>query len=417
MKQIWTICCYTIRDAVSKKAFKISTALILALVLILCALPSIIESFSDDEDVTESTSQEFEDDGAVLYYQDEAGLIPGAEEYLAAFYEGVTVTPCTAAEAESLRSEIAEDDTKVLVCVTEQEGLPSLTVVTKSFLSAFDTDTLAQILSTLYITSVLDDMGLGEEIITLAQAELPCTVEQAGNMELGGYTLSIVLTLLIFMAIYYYGYGVSMSVATEKTSRVMETLVVSVKPSRILLGKCLGMGLVGLMQYALVLLTAAAGYQLLVPEDFNLMGEPLSFDSLTPASTALLTVYFLLGYALYAAMNAVCGAMVSKIEDLNSAMMPVMMISILSFYVGYMAGIMDDSGILSDIALYVPFCSPFYAPVYLLNHELDAGAVALSISILAVSMIAVLLLSIRLYSSSVLHYGKKRKLSELIRRS
>ena len=64
----------------------------------------------------------------------------------------------------------------------------------------------------------------------------------AGQMDLSGYALGLILTVLMFFAIYYYGYGVSMSVATEKASRVMETLVVSAKPSRLLIGKCLAMG-------------------------------------------------------------------------------------------------------------------------------------------------------------------------------
>jgi hypothetical protein len=99
-----------------------------------------------------------------------------------------------------------------------------------------------------------------------------------------------------------------MSVASEKTSRVMETLIVSTKPSRILLGKCIAMGTLGLIQLSIFILAAALGYNLLIPDDFTISGVPLALSSFTPASALLILVYFLLGYALFAMINSVCGA-------------------------------------------------------------------------------------------------------------
>src|SRR5690606_11215873 len=96
------------------------------------------------------------------------------------------------------------------------------------------------------------------------------------KMDITGYSLGIVLTLLMFFAVYYYGYGVAMSVASEKTTRVMETLVVSAKPSRILLGKCIAMGVLGLIQLSLFIVTAAVGYALIVPKGFTIGGVPLA---------------------------------------------------------------------------------------------------------------------------------------------
>ena len=77
--------------------------------------------------------------------------------------------------------------------------------------------------------------------IPVLSTDISYTTVPAGKMDVTGYSLGIVLTLLMFFAVYFYGYGVAMSVASEKTSRVMETLVVSAKPSRIF-GKCVAMG-------------------------------------------------------------------------------------------------------------------------------------------------------------------------------
>ena len=93
---------------------------------------------------------------------------------------------------------------------------------------------ISELLSDIYISNTLNSKGIDEETIAFAQSTLDMTQEFVGGMDFSGYMLGIVLTMLIFFAIYFYGYGVSMSVATEKTSRVIETLVVSSKPSRIL---------------------------------------------------------------------------------------------------------------------------------------------------------------------------------------
>ena len=208
-----------------------------------------------------------------------------------------------------------------------------------------------------------------------------------------------------------------MSIANEKASRVMETLIVSAKPSHVLIGKCLGMGLLGLAQLSAFLLAAVAGYLLLVPKDFTIMGMPISLSAFTFSSAVLVLLYFVLGFALYAVMNAVCGALVDKIEDLNSAMMPVAFISMISFYVGYFTAISDTAGIISKFAVYVPFTSPFVVPFKILNSDIPASDIAISIALLLAAVVVVAWFSARLYTASVLRYGKRLRIKELYRKS
>ena len=133
-------------------------------------------------------------------------------------------------------------------------------------MSGINAQTAAQALSDLYIANTLIKQGISSDTIAFAQSSLPFSVTYMGSMNVSGYAIGILLTMLIFFAIYFYGYGVSMSVATEKTSRVMETLIVSAKPSRILIGKCLAMGFLGLAQFTGVLLFGVLCYNLLIPE-------------------------------------------------------------------------------------------------------------------------------------------------------
>lgn len=174
------------------------------------------------------------------------------------------------------------------------------------------------------------------------------------------------------------------------------------------------MGLLGICQFAIVLLSGVVFYKVFIPENFVLMGMPLSLDAFTYKSAILIGVYFLLGYALYAVLNAVCGASVSKIEDLNSAMMPVMMVAMISFFIGYFTAISGSgSSLFQKIAMYIPFCSPFIMPFKLLNGDVAALDITISIALLIVAIVIVTMISIRIYSASVLHYGKRMKWKDL----
>jgi ABC-2 type transport system permease protein len=143
-------------------------------------------------------------------------------------------------------------------------------------------------------------------------------------------------------------------------------------------------------------------------------GIPLALSSFTLPSALLILVYFLLGYALFAMINSVCGATVSRAEDLQSAMMPSIIISIISFYSAYVVMFLPDQGI-RRIVTYVPLTAPFIMPFRLLNENVPAADILISIVSLILAIIVVAALSVKLYSASVLHYGQRLKLREMFK--
>ncbi len=275
-------------------------------------------------------------------------------------------------------------------------------------------DRMKETVRRVIVDDALSKAGVAESTSQLVLTDIPSITIPASKMDITGYALGIVLTMIIFFAIYFYGYGVAMSVASEKTSRVMETLIVSTKPSRILLGKCIAMGTLGLIQLSIFILAAALGYNLLIPDDFTISGVPLALSSFTPASALLILVYFLLGYALFAMINSVCGATVSRAEDLQSAMMPSVLISMISFYAAYMVMFMPDQGI-RRIVTYIPFTSAFIMPFRLLNENVAPIDIGISVVLLLVAIILVAMVSVRLYSASVLHYGQRLKIKDMFK--
>lgn len=429
MRQIWIVFLYTLKDAARKKAFKISTVLLMVVVLAAClilrftgndqeATVGAVPETAQEVAVSETEPEAIEPEGK-CYYIDEQNAIPGGMEALQAAMPEIAFEQGAMAQSEAYHQEIADNaDLSMIIIVPSEEAAPVVRVVTKDFMSGVGSNTAGDILTRQYIANQLQAQGVKSETVSeLLNVQLAVASEIAGEMDISGYVLGIVITMLIFFAIYYYGYGVSMSIATEKTSRVMETLVVSAKPSRILIGKCLGMGVLGLLQFGGIIAFAALCYHYLVPADYLIMGLPLSLSCFTLSRALIIITYFVLGYILYAVMNAVCGASVSKIEDLNSAMMPVVLIAMISFYVGYFAAISGSGAesLLQKVAIYIPFCSPFIVPFKILNGDVPAMDIVLSIAALVAAIALIAALSIRIYTASVLHYGNRLKLKDMFR--
>ena len=421
MKKIMTVFGFTFRDAVGKKAFLISTVIILVLMLVLFALPMLIgspDSSGPDGGVGPIPTPGGEPVPVTVvdktcYYIDEDNLIPNGHEALVNAFSDTMVIPARLSDLEQYREAVKNSGDHSIVVVSAGEDLPFVQITTQTFMNGISSSAVISTLSRTYVVSALEEKGLDPDTIKLSQSSLSFATDIAGSMDLSGYVLGIAFTLLMFFAVYYYGYGVAMSVATEKTSRVMETLVVSAKPSSILIGKCLAMGALGLLQFTVILAFGAVLYRLLVPADFVLMGMPLSLSAFTWQSAVLILIFFLLGYMLYAVMNAACGAMVSKIEDLNSAMMPVMLIAMISFYGAYFIAISQVEGVVEKIVMYLPFSAPFIMPFKILNKSAAASDIVFAILALVVAIVLIAWFSIRIYSASVLHYGKKLKLREI----
>ena len=414
MKQFFTVFRFTFLDAVRKKAFKISTAILLVLILVACMIPRAIGWFSPGKNDSTEGQEAYASAGTLLLF-DEAGAIGNAEEYLSMIGYSVFIVP--GAETEKAEQAILDGKADAFVRITPSAPVPKADIFIRDFMHAPNTDAIRTQLSSAWRAGELEKIGADGKILEIVVSSVPAFEQALGSMDLTGYTFGIIASMLMFFAVYFYGISVANSVAMEKTSRVMETLVVSAKPSAILLGKCAAMGAAGLAQMAGVILYGVLMYNALVPEGTMIFGMQLSFAGVTPVNLVIIILYFLLGYALYALLYAVCGATVSRIEDISPALMPVSLISMLSFYVGYFTSIMGNSfGAIEWIARYIPFCAPFGMPFRLLNGSVTVGQCAVSLSVMVASIALVSGLCIKLYKASIMHYGNRLKIRDLIGR-
>ena len=412
MKQILTVFSYTFKEGVRKKAFWISTLVIMVLLGGMCAIPRVMTLFDKEEESAE-TKTEY---SGTCYMADETGVFEKEIPYLKAVYPGMNFKSIEQDEIKGLEKAVDESKSRnvAILSIQEKEAAPVLEITVSNFLSKVQVDTIADACNKIWQSHLLTEKGLEKGEVAVIQTPLTYTEKFIGNMNLTEYVVGLLLTFVMFFAVYYYGYGVAMSISSEKTSRVMETLIISAKPSKILIGKCLAMGTVGLLQLGGLMAFAGFCYKFILPEGFQIAGVDLAVSGFTPKTLIFLIIYFILGYALYAVMNSVCGAAVSKIEDLNSAMMPVSILVIIGFYLGYFTSVMGGgSGALSKLAVYLPISSPFAVPFKLITGEINMQELGISILLLVLAIVIVTTFSVRIYSASVMHYGNRLKWKEL----
>lgn len=410
MKQLLAVFRFTYLDAVRKKSFRVTTILLLVVILAVCLVPKL---FGDSPSETSESAAYLPGAGETIYYLDEAGAIPDGAQTLKAC--GYAVEILQKADEADARARVADDGSAALVTV-KAGARPSITVTVKNFMSGLSTETVSSLLSGAWSAARLAEAGMDAATIQSTLAPLSVETESAGTMNPVGYTLGLVLSMVMFFAVFFYGYGVANSIATEKTSRVMETLIVSAKPTNILIGKCAAMGAVGLTQMGVLGAFGVLCARLLIPEGVTIGGIPLTLEGLTALNGLYLVLFFLIGYAMYSMLGAVCGASVSRIEDISTAMMPLSLLAMISFYLGYFTFIAGRTGgALELIARYLPFAAPFGMPARLLTGAATPAQALLSLAIMLVTLVALAALSARLYAAGVMYYGKRLTLRDMMK--
>jgi ABC-2 type transport system permease protein len=232
------------------------------------------------------------------------------------------------------------------------------------------------------------------------------------------------MTVLVYMMIIMYGNWVASSVVEEKSSRVMEVILNAATPFQLLAGKVLGVGAVALLQYGAVLVAGSIALAVQPSVASAVLGTGPSALSLPAGLTfgmlAMLFVYGVLGFLLYAVLFAAAGSIVSRQEDVNTVVMPLTLICTLGYFVGVYAGIglLDIRSAWMPLLSQVPFLSPFMMLSRITAGGVDAWELVLSVAILGVSILAALWVAARIYAVGVLLYGQRpgpRAIRRLVR--
>jgi ABC-2 type transport system permease protein len=203
---------------------------------------------------------------------------------------------------------------------------------------------------------------------------------------------------------------VATGVVEEKASRVVEVLLAAIPPRALLAGKIAGIGLLGLLQlllFGVVGLAVAAA------------SGAIGLDGADAGALAVALVWFLFGYAFWAALYAISGVIVSRQEDLQSSSTPLTMLLVVSYLLVFPA-LDDPSSTIAVVSSLVPFCSPIVMPARVVLGEAGGLEMAASLGLLAISVALLMALGARIYEGAILRMGRPLRLTEawrLARRS
>ncbi|WP_372593674.1 ABC transporter permease [Actinotalea sp.] len=243
----------------------------------------------------------------------------------------------------------------------------------------------------------------------LAAAVPSVTAVDPPTAEVDGaeFGVAMVMISLLFGALIGTGSTISMGVVEEKTSRVVEILLSTIRPAQLLAGKILGVGIYGLFQVFVLGAAGVGAAVVLGAGDLLQVSLGLSF--------LWLVVWFLLGYLLFALLFGGFAALVSRQEDIGSVTTPLIMLLLVPFYATMFLVPNDPESTLVRVLSIVPFFSPFMLPVRSALGALQGWEMALGLAVTVLTIPALVWIAGRVYRRGVLHTGGKLALREALR--
>jgi len=400
MRDILTVMKFTIKDMVKRKSFIVSTLIILAMIVIGFNIPNIIEAVSG------------EGSGAKSFIVDNENIFEGNLELLKQMDLGFEIE-IGQATFDEIKEKIEDGEIDDAIMIEKEENnIKVRYIVESTTMMTGVPEMLVNTINTLYTNMQINKLGLTETELQSITPNFEFSLEQTDEEEASGNILVIMLmSIVLFYAIYFCAYQVSSSITTEKTSKIMETLVTSTTPTTIVLGKTIGIGIVGLIQMIVIVITALISANAFL--DPELLNSVLDMSNITPFLGVITIIYFILGYFAYALLYALTGSTVSKPEDIQSANQPVAILAVAGFYLAYFT-MMNPTSELNLFAALFPLSSPFCMPFRLMMGLSNAIDIALSIGILVVTILFIAKVAIKIYSNAILNYGTKMSFKDIV---
>ena len=320
----------------------------------------------------------------------------------------------TTDEELSIREQIVSQQAECAFVMTA----PTEYVYYVNNLSMYDTNeaVATEVLQQIYQMNAMLGAGMTEEDVGAVMGiQITSRVESLGKNQAENFFYTYIMIFALYMVILLYGQMVSTNVATEKSSRAMEVLITSAKPTAMMFGKVLASCLAGLIQLVAVFGSALLFYQL---NKSYWGGNPIvdSIFNIPPELLVYMLVFFVLGFLIYAFLFGAIGSTATKLEDINTSTMPLMFLFVITFVVvmfSMTSGDVDNT--LLKVCSYIPFTSPMAMFTRIAMSTVAWYEIALSIAILVGSTVGVGFVAAKIYRVGVLLYGTTPKLGHVLK--
>jgi ABC-2 type transport system permease protein len=217
--------------------------------------------------------------------------------------------------------------------------------------------------------------------------------------------IGLLVAGILYVTMIVYGQLVAAGVIEEKSNRIVEILLATVRPWQLMLGKITGIGLVALIQVVLV-----AGVALVLASATKLVSIPtLGVDVVVTG-----VVWFVLGYLMYALLFAAAGSMVSRQEDVSSVALPVIFMLVAAWIIALTVAAPTPGSTATTVFSFIPLFAPVIMPVRIAAGVAPFWQVAISVVLVIATIYLLAVIAGRIYSNSVLRVGARVKLSDAL---
>ncbi|MFZ2585712.1 MAG: ABC transporter permease [Enterococcus aquimarinus] len=260
-------------------------------------------------------------------------------------------------------------------------------------------------------------LGLSEEEVASLNASVPFSVQKITFNENGEMNteedftsirlvVGMATTILLFIFIVTYASIIAQEIASEKGTRIMEVILSSVSARSHFYGKLAGILLVALTQIVVYAVSIGLGfYWLKNNSTVQAFLAEFSIRDILGEFLVYTLLYLILGILIYAVLAALCGSLVSKVEDVSKAILPVTYLSLAGYMIGLSLGMANPDHLVIRVTSFIPFFSSYTMPIRLANNFVSTGEVLLSLMILVLSIVGLIIFSERMYKANVLVYN------------
>ncbi len=393
MKRFGTVFSFEAKSFLRKKSFLVTTLILMLLFFSVSFIPRIIDIFFPEAFGSSNASEEAEE-GVVLLSDD------FTEEDFSRL--GYLIYP----DERSLRKDIEEENLSSGYVV---KGLHSYELIFKD--RPMGTVRFDEDFKTLREDNILSKMGVDTQAYREAlQTPIETHYDIFGSDGFSNYPVTYLFIFIFYFLVIFYGNVISTSVAREKSDRTMELLITSTDSNSLLFGKVLGAGIIGVLQFSLLIIAALAGYYL----NRDSFGFDISqFVQVGTRELIYFILFTLIGYFLYLFLFAGMGSAVSKVEDVASSTTPITLILVATYMVAVFSMNMPDSAVFKA-ASFIPFSSPMIMPSRANLTSVSDAQVLLSLGILILTGIFLGVFAARVYRMGTLNYGNRLSFKRMI---
>ena len=392
LRLIWMVARRELKQRIKSRTYRITTVILLLLVLGGIVIPQM---FGDDDGTTYDlglvgeTSTEFRGTLEVLAKAAEARIetqeyqdVGAAEMAL----EANDIDAFLVDEAEY----VTNDPVLRAFAFAGDSGLPSL---------------VAGAAQALRLQELADSAGVAVDDVAGLLTENPLTLRSLEPFDPNRETNTIVSfagLILLYIGILSYGAWTLNGVIEEKTNRVVEVLMSALRPHQLMAGKVIGIGLLGIAQLLLIVVTAAVA---------ALAVDLVDIPDVSAGLIGSLLLWFVLGFSFFSVAYAAAGALVSRLEEAQSVATPLTMVGVAGYFAAF-AVLENPDGVVAKITTFIPPVAPFVVPIRQAQDAITGWESILSVALMLAATYGLIRLAGRVYSGAILSVGARVRLRD-----